>query len=258
MGENMPAADEARNLPQRGRDPTYPPLNTLKPIAPDVWIVDGPLIRFGLPFLKMPFPTRMTVIRIRGELFIHSPTELGPALRHALDAVGEVRWIVAPNRIHYWWVPQWHMAYPDVPVFLAPRVREQAGAHIDFPSRVLDRTAGYPWDEAIATLPVVGRYMTEVVFFHRPSRTLVLTDFMENFEAAKLTWAQRALVRLGGVLDPNGGMPRDMRLAYSKAVVRDAVNTMIGWNPERIVLAHGRWYGRNAVDELQRAFKWLW
>jgi hypothetical protein len=40
-------------------DPTYPPLDTLKPVAPDVWIVDGPLIRFGVQF-----PTRMTIIRI--------------------------------------------------------------------------------------------------------------------------------------------------------------------------------------------------
>lgn len=26
---------------------TYPPLDAPKSVAPDVWIVDGPLIRFG-------------------------------------------------------------------------------------------------------------------------------------------------------------------------------------------------------------------
>ncbi len=26
---------------------TYPPLNTLKPVIDDVWIVDGPLIEFA-------------------------------------------------------------------------------------------------------------------------------------------------------------------------------------------------------------------
>ena len=39
----------------------YAPLNALKPIARDVWIVDGPEIRFGYLGLKLPFPTRMTV-----------------------------------------------------------------------------------------------------------------------------------------------------------------------------------------------------
>jgi hypothetical protein len=37
---------------------TYPPINTLKPVVDDLWIVDGPVIRFGFPWPKMPFPTR--------------------------------------------------------------------------------------------------------------------------------------------------------------------------------------------------------
>jgi hypothetical protein len=32
---------------------------------------------------------------------------------------------------------------------------------------------------------------------------------------------------------------------------------MIGWNPERVVLAHGRWYEKNGAAELRRAFGWL-
>lgn len=39
---------------------TYPPLNTLKPVASEVWIVDGPAFRFGFPWPKMLSPTRMT------------------------------------------------------------------------------------------------------------------------------------------------------------------------------------------------------
>ena len=235
----------------------YQPLDTLKRVADDIWVVDGPLIRFGLPFLKMPFPTRMTIIRIGGDLFIHSPTQLVPGLQREIEGLGQVRWLVAPNRIHYWWVSQWHASYPDAAVYLAPRVREQAGSRIDFPSLPLNRSAGYPWDEQIATLPVAGRYMTEVVFFHRPTRTLVLTDLIENFEPAKLTRLQSVLVWCGGILDPHGSMPRDMRLTYPRSVLRDAVETMIAWNPQRIILAHGRWYRDAGVDELRRAFDWL-
>jgi hypothetical protein len=29
---------------------TYPQLNTLKRVADNVWIVDGPVIRFGIPW----------------------------------------------------------------------------------------------------------------------------------------------------------------------------------------------------------------
>ena len=60
----------------------YPPLDTLKPVAADAWIVDGPIIRFGMPWPKMPFPTRMTLLRLgEGDLLVHSPTPLAGALR---------------------------------------------------------------------------------------------------------------------------------------------------------------------------------
>jgi len=32
---------------------------------------------------------------------------------------------------------------------------------------------------------------------------------------------------------------------------------MIGWNPDAIILAHGRWHDRDGRSELQRAFRWL-
>lgn len=238
---------------------TYPPLDTLKPVAPDVWIVDGPLIRFGPPGLKMPFPTRMTVIRLDGGgLFIHSPTPLTAGLNAEIAAVGTVRWLVGPNRLHYWWIPDWRGAYPDAAVYLAPRTYEQARGRIGFEAATLDADHRYPWDGAIATLPIAGRYMTEVEFFHRPSRTLVLTDAIENFEPGKLhSCAMRWLTRLGGVQDPHGAMPRDMRLSFSRERLCMAVETMIAWNPERVILAHGRWYDRDGAAELRRAFRWL-
>ncbi|GAB1583422.1 DUF4336 domain-containing protein [Phyllobacterium phragmitis] len=240
---------------------TYPPLNTPKAVCDNVWIVDGPVIRFGMPWPKMPFSTRMTVIRLgKGDLFIHSPTPLVPSLKAEIKAIGRPRWIIGPNRIHYWWVPDWRGAFPEAEVYLAPRIEEQAKGRIDFTYTLLDRDRGYPWDKEIATLPVTGDFMTEVEFFHRPSRTLVLTDFIENFEPRKLdSFIMRWLTRFGGVQDPDGQMPRDMRLTFfkQKPQLRAAVETMISWQPERIILAHGRWYDRNGADELRRAFRWV-
>ena len=237
---------------------SYPPLNHLKSVADAVWIVDGPLIRFGPAGFKMPFPTRMTIIRLSdGGLFVHSPTALPDALKAEVESIGAVRFIVGPNRLHYSWIADWRAAFPDAEIWLAPRIREQAGERIDFPAYDLEGSSGYPWEAEIATLPVAGRYMSEVVFFHRLSRTLVLTDLIENFEPQKLSFLQRLLTWVGAAQDPHGSMPRDMRLNYSRDVLRAAVETMIGWNPERITLAHGRWYAQNGAAELRRAFSWL-
>lgn len=237
---------------------TYPPLNTLKAVAEDIWIVDGPVIRFGFPWPKLPFPTRMTVVRLAGGLFIHSPTPLTPKLRAAVEALGPVRWIIGPNRIHYWWIPEWRAAFPGADIHLAPRIREQAKGRISFPCQELVGASGYPWDGEMTTLAVPGGFMTEVEFFHRASRTLILTDLIENFEAGRIrSRLMRLLMAIGGVLAPNGQTPRDLRLTFSRDTLREAVRTLIGWNPERIIIAHGRWYERDGTQELRRAFHWL-
>ena len=223
-----------------------------------IWLVNGPLIHFGPPLLKFPFPTRMTLVRLSGgELFVHSPTELSPPLREQIEDLGTPRWIVAPSRIHNWWIPQWHSAFPNAEIYVAPRVGTQAGARIDFRCTPLDRDSGLPWSGEVDTLLVAGRYLTEAEFFHRPSRTLILTDIIENFEPSKLNWPRRLLARLGGVLAPNGSMPRDMRLIFSRHALRDAVEQMLAWNPERVIIAHGRWFDRDGAHELRRAFRWL-
>src|SRR5262245_42591171 len=239
----------------------YAPINRLKQVIAGIWIVDGPAIRFGAPCLKLPFPTRMTIIRLRDRtLFVHSPTPLPPDLQGQLRRAGQPRFIIAPNRLHYWWIPEWHAAFPDAALYLAPRTKQQAGDRLAFDGFGLDAESGYPWDEEISTLPIVGSYMTEVVFFHPATRTLLLTDLIENFEARKLTsYLARLLTRLGGVRDPDGQMPRDLRLTFrkQKTQLRQAVQKMIAWNPERVILAHGRWYRSHGARELRRAFRWL-
>jgi len=240
---------------------TYPPLNTLKAVADEIWIIDGPVIRFGAPGFRMPFSTRATIIRLEGgDLFIHSPTSFDAELKAEVDKIGTPRWLVGPNRLHYWWIPDWHAAYPDADIYLAPKTAEQAGARLDFDYCLLDRQSGYPWDRQIKTLPINGAYMTEVAFLHGPSRTLVLTDLIENFEPQKTaTLLTRFLIWAGGVRDPDGCTPRDMRLTFlrNKAQVKAAVETMVDWDPERIIIAHGRWYDRNGGAELRRAFRWI-
>ena len=183
-----------------GAQATYPPLDTLKPVADDVWIVDGPLIRFGPPLLRMPFPTRMTVIRLGGDLFIHSPTPLADSLKAEVPGLGAPRWIVGPNRIHYWWIPDWHAAFPAARVYLAPRIREQAGGRIDFDCRTLDRADGYPWDHSIATLPVEGSYVgvllqdPRVILAASGSQNPAVREALEGARSALL----RVVTALGG------------------------------------------------------------
>ena len=242
---------------------TYEPTGTLKSVAENVWIVDGPVIRFGYLGLRFPFPTRMTVVRLSdGGLWVHSPTELSPALKTAVEALGPVRHLVAPNRIHYWWLGEWSAAFPNAATYAAPGVRERARSKGRFADYGADLVAGgtYPWSDEVRMLIVLGGYLSEAVFFHVATRTLVLTDLIQNYERAKIANPLfRFMSRLSGATDPDGMMPLDLRSTFMRhrREMGEAVNTMISWQPDRIVIAHGRWYDGNAVAELKRAFRWL-
>lgn len=233
---------------------TYDPIDTLKLVGPECWVVDGPAIRF----YGMPFSTRMTVVRLAdGAVWIHSPIRLTETLGATIRALGPVKALIAPNWIHYAYVNDWAKAFPQAGVWAAPGVVERAKSR-GMTLRVdhgLD--AADPWAGEIRTLLVKGSPVhREAVFFHRRSQTLILTDLIESFEPRRLPWWFAAVTRLAGIAHPTGKMPPDMRMTFrcGRADLRSAVETMIGWAPERVIVAHGRWFARDGVAELRRAF----
>ena len=240
----------------------YEPINVLKPVADGLWIVDGPEIAMSYPYLgfKVPFPTRMTVARLAdGALWVHSPTPLTPALGEAVDALGPVRFLVAPNLLHYWWVGAWKARYPEAQAYSAPGAQKRAAGHFDGFDADLRGEPPTEWHGAFRQVMVPGDFMTEAAFFHTASRTLVLTDLIENFEPDRFnSRVMRWGCQLSGCCDPDGKMPIDLRSTFwrHRSDVHHAVEEMLAWGPERIVLAHGRWYPGNAAAELKRAFRW--
>lgn len=241
----------------------YEPLNTLKPVGEDIWVVDGPLVRMAYPGGSMPFPTRMVVVRLgSGELFLWSPTEPAEGLRSEIDALGPVRHLVSPNRIHYAHIAAWKRAYPEAEAWASPGVRERAASQrmdVSFDADLGDR-AESAWCEDLDQLIFRGgRFMEEVVFFHRKTRTLILADLIENFEPDKVGGFYRWLIRLAGAADPDGKAPIDLRLTFlgRKKRARASLERMLSWEPEKVILAHGRPYDRNGTAELRRAFRWL-
>jgi hypothetical protein len=236
---------------------TYPPLFTLKAVARDVWIADGPIIDLH----RMPYPTRMTVIRLAsGEMWLHSPIAFSADLMAAVQEIGPIRHLIAPNRLHHTFVQDWADALPGAATWVAPGVMQHAadrGVRLRA-DHLLSDAAPDVWAGEIDQMIVPGsRLHREAVFFHRASRTLILTDLIENFEAARLPWHLRIVTKVAGNQHPDGSMPRDLRLTYDKEALAGAVRRMIDWNPSRILIAHGRWYPGRAVAELRRAFRFL-
>ncbi|MGH8371564.1 MAG: DUF4336 domain-containing protein [Gammaproteobacteria bacterium] len=238
----------------------YEPINRLKPVAENIWIVDGPEVRMQYWGLKLPFTTRMTIVRLPDRrLWVHSPTELTDELRHAMDVLGPVSFIIAPNRLHTSWQAAWKAQWPEAVTAGVAAEPAWSGARMNY-ELDLGGDGPFPWQSEVKQCFVQGGMFSETIFFHTASRTLVLTDLVENFEMERVRgfW-MRLLLRLTGPLDPDGTAPPDMRYTFRKhrAELRAAVAQIRNWTPERVVLAHGRWYESDGLREMERAFAWV-
>lgn len=240
----------------------YEPLNTLKSLSENLWIVDGPVVKMSLLGVKFPFPTRMTVIRLNtGQLWCHSPTLLTPALQAQLKDLGAVTHLIAPNKLHYIHLPDWKQIYPHATTWAAAGVVERAAKHgisieVDAP---LAESEPVPWEDEIEQCHFRGQFMEEVIFCHRPSQTLIVTDLIENFEPNRVPPWLRIPLKLAGNLAPHGKAPLDLRLTFfrNKPELRQKRQQLLDWRPQRIILAHGAIIEDDAVGELERAFCWL-
>ncbi|MCA0046231.1 DUF4336 domain-containing protein [Mesorhizobium sp. B283B1A] len=239
----------------------YEPLFVLKPIVRDVWIADGGEIRMRLGPLRMPFPTRMIVVRLPdGGLWLHSPIALQPKLVAQIGELGPVTDIVAPSNLHYTWTSIWSHAFGNARLWTAPGMTQQVLARLPAHRRLSDDAPPHEWQGAFKQQRISGGPVTEVDFFHEPSRILMLTDAIENLDLKRfksifyrlVTWA-------AGSNDPDGMLPWELRRHFraNRQHNRVAIDRMIAWRPDRILLAHGRCYERDGWQELKRAFRWL-
>ncbi|MBT1445700.1 DUF4336 domain-containing protein [Shewanella sp. JM162201] len=223
--------------------------------AKDIYVFDGPAV----PFFGLPYTTRMTIVRLaNGKLWVHSPIELTDMLIRKVMPLGEVAYLIAPNKLHHLFIGRWQARWPDAQAFAAPGVAAKC-AHLHFDADLSD-TAPPQWRAEIENCIVKGsKVMQEAVFFHKASRTLILTDLIENFAPEHFSAWQRPLARITGILAPNGKTPLDWRLSFmgGKAQARMAINQFRRWQPEHIILAHGHCIRSNALPFIERSFSWV-
>jgi hypothetical protein len=239
----------------------YLPLNEYKPFGPHVGIVDGPLEYLTMAGIRLPLPftTRMTVVRLAGgNLFLHSPIAFNAALARQLSSMGRVRYLVSPNQFHYAHIGEWSRAFPDAITWASPHARERArarGIDVQF-KRDLETKAPDEWRDEIDQTTIPGGIFGEFIFFHKESGTLILTDTIINFELNKLAQPWRFVTRMTGMYYPHGQIFFGMRmpLLLQKRKSRASIERILSWQPERIILSHGRCFESNAGAVLRRLF----
>lgn len=241
----------------------YEPLNKYKPFGPNIGIADGPFEYVSALGMKLqwPFTTRMTIVQLpNGDLFLHSPIAYDATLAKQLESQGRIRHLVSPNRGHYAHIGEWARAFPDAITWASPRVRERARSQridIHF-ERDLGARAPEQWRDEMDQAIIPGAVSDEVVFFHRRSKTLILADTIMNYELERMRQPYRSIAWLCGVYAPSGGMSPDLHLALwpKRQEVRPVYERVLAWEPERIILSHGRCFETKGAVAIRRAFSW--
>jgi hypothetical protein len=192
---------------------------------------------FGWQAGLIPILVRMTVIRLAdGQLILHSPIPISPELREELDALGLVRFIVVPE-MHGKFADEVSQTYPSAQLLAAPRAPRRRKA-LPFHASLADQPPT-AWDGQVDTLLVLGFRLSEVLLFHRASRTLVLTDLCFNIQRSSSRVA-RTFFRANGMWQHFGPSRIIRRVGVSDhATLQRSLERALVWDFDRIIPGHG-------------------
>ena len=231
--------------------------DSLVPFADGVWLAHAPVT-----FLGLRLTSTMVVLRLPDRsLLLVSPLALTQERRAAVEAVGPVAHLYAPNLYHHAWIEDWAAAFPTA------RVHAPRGLEKKHPSLRVDRwhgpgaapapaftVAGAP---TIEELPVEGFRPGETALYHHPSRTLVVADLLQNIGRPPHGWT-RTYARMMGFYD---------RLALSRAIrwtafsdrkaARRSVDAILDRGAERLIVGHGEPLVTGGHDAVAGAYDWL-
>jgi Domain of unknown function (DUF4336) len=217
----------------------------MRDLGGGVWVVDFPLSIAG-----MDIGARMTLLRLADDtLALHSPVALDDRLTAEIRALGTVSAIVAPNLLHYKYVPDAKARFPEAKVLAVPGLRE--------------KRPDLPIDATLETLPGIdivwvkgAPRMGEAILFHRASRTLVVTDFVFHYPDPK-----GLLLRFYLWLTKSRGVPAQTLSVRALIRDRDGARTtrdqLLALDPERITVTHGEVILSGGRQAIETATAWL-
>jgi hypothetical protein len=200
---------------------------------------------------------RMTVIRLGdGSLLAYSPVPLTADLGRRLDALGPVRHVLAPNRDHHLFVPDFRASYPEARFYAA------RGVQAKLPAVAFEQELEHPetvdaWRDCVDTLYFrSSNELHEIVLFHRRTRTLITADLAFNIHESQ-GLLSRLLLRLNDSFRTFGPSRACRWHIRDPRTARTDLDAILDLEPERIVVAHGEVLHAGATAALRDAYGWL-
>jgi|SRR5271166_539635 len=148
----------------------------LQKFAEGISIIDRPPVRM----LGVPLPTRMIIVKLSdGSLWVNSPVSVPIPVLDRIKALGPVRYLVAPTKLHIWRLEKWHVLFPEAELWI-PQHKRNESKRLPF-ACILEGMLSPGWAGDLDPVVFKGNlFIQEVFFFHKRSRTLIVADFIQN------------------------------------------------------------------------------
>lgn len=223
-----------------------------------VWLAEGDIV----DFYGFPCSTRMVIAQLpNGGLWVWSPVRLNDDLREAVAALGTPTHLVSPNRLHHLYLEDWKAAWPSAKLWgPASTIKKRGDLSFEAP---LEHEPPTDWEGELDQAWFHGSLLfDEVVFFHKPSRTVIFADltvnFSQDFLEAHWSWWKRIIARLWGIVEGYGYAPLEFRLTwFNRKPAGQAMKKVLAWQPDRVLMAHGELVDEAPETFLKSAFAWL-
>jgi hypothetical protein len=223
--------------------------NVFEVVVPDsIWATERP-VWFGGVRLR----ARTTVVRLAGgALWVHSPSIPTDDWCAALDALGEVRWIVVPNRFHHLQAPATAARYPNAKV-VGPQTALARNPNLSL-SMSTDDPAYVRATPELASIHLGGvPFLDETVFFHAASGSLIAADLLIS-ACARDHWTWGIAAHIWGRYE-KVRTPPDVRWnTRANPAVAESIAQMRGLPLERILVAHADPITERPIERLAEAW----
>lgn len=218
-------------------------------VVPDsIWVTERPIW-----FSGVRLRSRTTVVRLAGDaLWVHSPCTPTEDVCAALDALGEVRWVVVPNRFHHLQAPATAARYSNALV-VGPKSAQSRNPHVTL-NMGIDDPAYIRSTPELTSIQLRGvPFLDETVFFHPASGCLIAADLLMS-ACARDHWTWRIAARIFGRYG-KVGTPPDVRMhTRASTAVAESIAQMRALPLQQILVAHADPITDRPVQQLAEAW----
>jgi len=247
----------------------------IRKLSPAITTLSTPFWRFG----HLKVGGRGTIVRLQnGSLAVFSPVALTPEVKETVAELGEVKYLVALDIEHHIFLGPWHEAYPSSKVLgpegllekrKAQKNEDVPFAHVFTAKNKASVTIDPEFDAEFDYEYVDGHNGKELVFLHKPSKTLIEADLIFNLPAteqfsktgvpATTGFLTKLFTALNSTQGAAKGQKRFIWYATStanRASFNESVKRINGWDFTQIIPCHGDVIEEDAKGIFQKVLEW--